>query len=53
MWTPDQSSEVGEIARSIVLDVKFHAIPYGLQVEKGPEAVVEYLTEQVPRLLDI
>lgn len=29
-----------------------HAIPQGLQVERGPDAVVEYLVENVPILLD-
>lgn len=52
MWSAEQSAEVQAIAREIVPDIKFHAIPYGLQVERGPEAIVEYLTEQVPKLLD-
>ncbi|KAM0345702.1 hypothetical protein ACHAPU_006357 [Fusarium lateritium] len=52
MWTPEQSKEIEEIARTIVPNIKFHAIPYGLQVAKGPEAIVEYLTEQVPILLE-
>ncbi|KAF5672024.1 hypothetical protein FHETE_3896 [Fusarium heterosporum] len=52
MWTPEQSKEIEAIARTIVPDIKFHAIPYGLQVAKGPEAIVEYLTEQVPILLE-
>ncbi|KAL4728163.1 hypothetical protein ACLX1H_004899 [Fusarium chlamydosporum] len=46
MWTPEQSKEIEAIARGIVPGIKFHAIPYGLQVAKGPEAIVEYLTEQ-------
>ena len=52
MWTADQSAEIEAIARDIVPNIKFHAIPYGLQMENGPEAIVEYLTEQVPKLLD-
>ena len=52
MWTPEQSQEIEAIARTIVPDIKFHAIPYGLQVAKGPEAIVEYLTDQVPTLLE-
>jgi len=31
--------------------IKTHAIPQGLQVEHGPDAVVEYLTENIPKLL--
>ena len=34
------------------LGIKTHAIPQGLQVEKGPDAIVEYLLENVPLLLD-
>jgi hypothetical protein len=52
MWTPEQSKEIEAIARTVVPDIKFHAIPYGLQVERGPEAIVEYLTDQVPTLLE-
>ncbi|KAF4986354.1 hypothetical protein FGRMN_10881 [Fusarium graminum] len=52
MWTPEQSKAIETIARTIVPDIKFHAIPYGLQVAKGPEAIVDYLTEQVPVLLE-
>ena len=52
MWTPEQSQEIEAIARAIIPDIKFHAIPYGLQVAKGPEAIVEYLTDQVPTLLE-
>ncbi|KAF5228490.1 hypothetical protein NXS19_004479 [Fusarium pseudograminearum] len=52
MWTEEQSREVEETARKIVPEIKFHAIPYGLQVAKGPDAIVEYLTEKVPALLE-
>jgi hypothetical protein len=52
MWTEEQSREVEETARKIIPNIKFHAIPYGLQVAKGPEAIVEYLTQKVPMLLE-
>ncbi|KIY00006.1 uncharacterized protein Z520_04643 [Fonsecaea multimorphosa CBS 102226] len=51
MWTPEESSKIQQIARSIVPDIKTHAIPEGLQVQKGPDAVVEYLKEQIPKIL--
>ena len=51
MWTPEESAEIQGIAREIVPDIKTHAIPQGLQVEKGPDAIVEYLKEQIPKLL--
>ena len=52
MWTSEQSREIETIARTIIPDIKFHAIPYGLQVAEGPEAIVGYLTDRVPTLLE-
>jgi len=52
MWSPEESAKIQEIARSIVPDIKTHAIPQGLQVERGPDAIVEYLEEQIPKLLE-
>jgi hypothetical protein len=52
MWTPEQSSEIQAIARSTVPGIKTTALPQGLQVERGPDAVVEYLLEKVPALID-
>ena len=40
------------MARSVVPSIKTTALPQGLQVEKGPDAVVEYLIEKVPALID-
>ncbi|KAK5703203.1 hypothetical protein LTR97_004152 [Elasticomyces elasticus] len=51
MWSPEQSSEVFEAARKVNPNVKTLAIPQGLQVEKGPDAVVEFIKEQLPVLL--
>ncbi|ELQ39644.1 hypothetical protein OOU_Y34scaffold00491g16 [Pyricularia oryzae Y34] len=52
MWSADEAAQIEQIGRSIVPDVKFHAIPHGLQVERGPDAIVEHLLEMVPKLLD-
>jgi len=52
MWTPEESARILQIARSIVPDIKTHAIPEGLQVQKGPDAVVEYLKKNLPAILD-
>lgn len=52
MWTPEESARIQETAREIVPNIKTHAIPQGLQVERGPDAVVEYLEQQIPSLLD-
>lgn len=52
MWTSDEAGNIQALARSVVPDIQTHAIPTGLQVERGPDAIVEYLIERVPRLLD-
>ncbi|KAL2004840.1 hypothetical protein VTN00DRAFT_3113 [Thermoascus crustaceus] len=52
MWTAEQAAEIQSIARTLRPGIKTHAIPHGLQVEKGPDAIVEYLVEKVPPLLD-
>ena len=51
MWSPEEAAQIQRIAASIVPDIKLHAIPQGLQVERGPDAIVEYLIEEVPKLL--
>ncbi|CAK7221295.1 hypothetical protein SBRCBS47491_004479 [Sporothrix bragantina] len=51
MWTPEQANTIFATAKTVVPDIKTHAIPTGLQVERGPDAVVEYLVEEVPKLL--
>ncbi len=51
MWTPEQAEEIQSTARLIVPDIITYAIPEGLQVEKGPDAVVEHLIDMLPRLL--
>lgn len=32
--------------------LKIMALPQGLQVERGPDAVVEYLVEQLPAMIE-
>ena len=51
MWTPEEAEQIQSIAKSIVPGILTYAIPEGLQVEKGPDAVVEHLVEVLPRLL--
>lgn len=51
MWTPEESETVFATAKTIVPGIKTHAIPQDLQVQKGPDAVVEHLEEQIPWLL--
>ncbi|KAI9931493.1 hypothetical protein ASPWEDRAFT_49711 [Aspergillus wentii DTO 134E9] len=52
MWTAEEAQFIHSTARDIKPDIKLHAIPTGLQVERGPDAIVEYLCEKVPPLLD-
>lgn len=52
MWTAEESEQIQATARSIVPNIKTHAIPHGLQVERGPDAIVEHLLEKVPQLLE-
>lgn len=51
MWTPEESAKIQQTAREIVPDIRTHAIPQGLQVERGPDAIVEYLVEKLPEVL--
>ncbi|KAG0645936.1 hypothetical protein D0Z07_8037 [Hyphodiscus hymeniophilus] len=48
MWTKEESDEIQRIAKETVLGIKTMAIPQGLQVERGPDAVVEFLKEKWP-----
>ncbi|CAG9948133.1 unnamed protein product [Clonostachys rosea f. rosea IK726] len=52
MWTVEESTAMRELAKSLVPGIKTYAIPHGLQVDKGPDAIVEHLKEQFPRLLE-
>jgi hypothetical protein len=52
MWSAEEAKQIHDIARSVRPDIKLHAIPEGLQVERGPDAIVDYLVEKVPVLLD-
>lgn len=52
MWSPEEAAEIHSIARRIRPDIKLHAIPQGLQVQNGPDAVVEHLIVEVPKLLN-
>lgn len=51
MWTKHESDEIQRIARETVPGIKTLAIPQELQVEKGPDAVVEFVKEKWPRLV--
>jgi hypothetical protein len=52
MWTKEESDEIQRIAKELVPGIQTIAIPQGLQVEKGPDAVVEFIKEKWPGLVD-
>ncbi|KAL1841828.1 hypothetical protein VTJ49DRAFT_6505 [Mycothermus thermophilus] len=52
MWTPDEARQIIAIAKEIVPGLRTFSLPQGLQVEKGPDAVVEYIKEHLPSILD-
>jgi hypothetical protein len=51
MWTAEEADEILTIARSVKPNIKTHIIPHGLQVEEGPDAIVEHLVEKLPVLI--
>ncbi|GAB1725828.1 hypothetical protein NU195Hw_g2553t1 [Hortaea werneckii] len=51
MWTPEQSSKCLAEAKEVNPNCKTLALPQGLQVERGPDAVVDYIKEQLPKLI--
>lgn len=52
MWTPEEAAQIQSVARECRPGIETYAIPQGLQVERGPDAIVEHLMEKVPSLLD-
>ncbi|EPE02136.1 hypothetical protein F503_06140 [Ophiostoma piceae UAMH 11346] len=51
MWTPEQAAEMQAVARKVKPEIKTHAIPQGLQVLEGLDAIVAHLTKALPMLL--
>ncbi|CCM06967.1 uncharacterized protein FIBRA_09281 [Fibroporia radiculosa] len=51
MWTPEQAQEIVTIAKQTVPGIKTFSIPYGLHNERGPDAIVEFITENLPNIL--
>jgi hypothetical protein len=52
MWTAEESLKARQTAAEIVPGIKTFAIPQGLQVNKGPDAVVEFLVANLPALIE-
>jgi len=52
MWTAEQATAMIDEAKRIIPQLKTLSLPAGLQVEHGPDAVVEYIKERLPGLLE-
>lgn len=52
MWTPEEAKEIIATSKLIVPNLKTFSLPQGFQVEQGPDAVVEYIKEHLPALLE-
>ena len=52
MWTPEESLRVRKAAVETKSSIKTFALPQGLQVNKGPDAVVEFIVENLPGIID-
>ena len=52
MWTPEEAQNIVAIAKEVVPNVKTFSLPQGLQVQKGPDAVVDYIKEHLPSLIE-
>jgi hypothetical protein len=51
MWTPEESGRIQVIAKETVPGITTMALPQGLQVEKGPDGVFDYIIEKLPGLI--
>ena len=51
MWTPEESAKIQAIAKETVPGIATMALPQGLQVEKGPDGVFDYIIEKLQGLL--
>ena len=47
MWTPEESEQILHTAKRILPEIRTLALPYGLQVEKGPAATTEFVKEHL------
>ena len=52
MWTSDEAESIQNTARAIQPEIITYALPHGLQVAQGPDAVVQHLVDNVPKLLE-
>lgn len=51
MWTAEQAEEIQAIAKTTKPGLVTYAIPHGLKVNSGENAIVDHLKSTVPQLL--
>jgi hypothetical protein len=52
MWTSEESIGARKAALEVKPDIKTFALPQGLQVNRGPDAVVEFIVENLPGIIE-
>lgn len=53
MWTSEQAAEIQTIAKTVKPNLATYAIPHGMQVQEGPDRIVEHLTSMVPQVIQL
>ncbi|KAM7185291.1 hypothetical protein V8F20_011872 [Naviculisporaceae sp. PSN 640] len=51
MWTPEEAAQIVAIAKEVIPNLRTYSLPQGLQVQKGPDAVVEFIEEHLGEIL--
>lgn len=51
MWSREEALRIVAIAREVMPNLRTLSLPQGLQMDKGPDAVVEYVRERLPEVL--
>jgi uncharacterized heparinase superfamily protein len=51
MWSPEESLGARKAALEAKPDIKTYALPQGLQVSRGPDAVVELIVENLSGII--
>ncbi|ODN74224.1 hypothetical protein L202_07669 [Cryptococcus amylolentus CBS 6039] len=52
MWTPEEQTEIQQIAKNTIPGIKTYAIPTGMHVKAGPEGITKYLTERIDSIVN-
>jgi uncharacterized heparinase superfamily protein len=52
MWSPEESLGARKAALEVKPAIKTYALPQGLQVSRGPDAVVELIVENLPGIIE-